>query len=66
MEQEEKKLLWEKERLKAGRDTKYLMQRAMRVQSAMCNDFKLEDIKEILAMVKDRFLSKYCFQCLTL
>ncbi|KAG0381104.1 hypothetical protein BGX24_011511 [Mortierella sp. AD032] len=54
VELEERKLLWEKERMEADRDTKYMMQRAMVVQSAMNNGFKLEDIKEILAMVKGK------------
>lgn len=54
LELEEKRLLWEKERQEAETDTKYMMQKAMLVQSALSNGFKLEDIKEIMAMVKER------------
>ncbi|KAG0369622.1 hypothetical protein BC939DRAFT_504907 [Gamsiella multidivaricata] len=54
IELEEKKLLWEKEKLKAESDFKFMMQKAMLVQSAMSNGFKLEDIKAIMAIIKDK------------
>ncbi|KAG0349070.1 hypothetical protein BG005_011186 [Podila minutissima] len=48
---EEKRLLWEKKRSEAETDTKYKVQMAILVQSAVSNGYKLEDIKKIMAMV---------------